>query len=100
MFTVLNGSLLSGMNAVCKSLDALRLEQADEGRTANKASLGEAYQANESENSDNATPKQRDYLRQLLQVQASDEERDLWMPNLETLTRSEASELISRYATR
>lgn len=47
-----------------------------------------------------ASDKQRSYLSQLLQQLDDEEEREKWMANLDTLTKDEASEAISRFAKR
>ena len=90
LFGCLNGALMSSINSACKSLDVLRLEGAQE-------QLGEAYRADSGESTP-VTLRQLEYLKQLLQINAPDEVRDKLMPNLDTLTKSEASELIQQYA--
>ena len=91
LFGCLNGALMSAINVSCKSLDVMRLGDAQE--------LGEAYKADSGESTP-ATLRQLEYLKQLLQVNADEQVRDKWMPNLDTLTKSEASELIQQYATK
>lgn len=97
IFGCLNGSLMSAINSACKTLDALRLEAADNGESA---ALGEAYRARDGEQSQPATEKQRDYLKQLLSTHENQEVADHWMANLDTLTKEEASAAISRFAVR
>jgi hypothetical protein len=97
IFGCLNGALMSAVNSACKTLDALRLEAAE-----NKASggIGEAYKAKGGEEGVLATDKQREYLKQLLQMHPDEEVREHWLSNLDVLTKSEASEAISQFAVR
>ncbi|HWO07260.1 MAG TPA: hypothetical protein VNM40_01595 [Candidatus Paceibacterota bacterium] len=97
IFGCLNGALMSAVNSACKTLDALRLEAAE-----NRASvaLGEAYRARGTDESAPATERQREYLKQLLQTHPDEEVREHWLSNLDVLTKSEASEAISRFAAR
>ena len=77
-----------------KVLDTFRTNAEDPGASV---ALGEAYRADNGE-STMATPRQLEYLKQLLQVNAPDDVREKWLPNLETLEKFEASELIRQYA--
>lgn len=97
LFGCLNGALMSATNSACKTLDVERLKFADK-LASSSAMLGDAYRAKEEDASAPASPRQLEYLKHLLQVNADDEVRNQWEPNLDTLTRAEASELISRYA--
>lgn len=97
IFGCLNGSLMSAINSACKTLDAQRLEAVDNGSSA---ALGEAYRARDGEQSQLATEKQRDYLKQLLSTHENQEVADHWLSNLDVLTKEEASAAISQFANR
>src|SRR3989344_2836792 len=95
-FICLNAAFLSATNNACKVLDSLRLDSMDERISSGKM-LGEAYRAKESDGSDPATDKQRDYLRQLVQINCDDEERERWESQLSEITKSEASKAIESF---
>lgn len=97
IFGCLNGSLMSAINSACKTLDAMRLEAADNGESA---TLGEAYRARYGEQSQPASEKQREYLKHLLSTHEDENVREQWLANLDTLTKEEASSAISRFAAR
>lgn len=97
LFSCLNGSLLSGMNAVCKSLDALRLEKSDEERDADKM-LGEAYRIRDAAAAQEpATDRQKQYLREIASRMDESQAENL-IASLDEMTKSEASSAISRWA--
>lgn len=100
VFGCLNGALMSAVNSACKTFDVERLASENAEHDERKRALGEAYWAKNDEDNAPASPRQVEYLRHLLTANASDEERDALEPNLDTLSRADASELISRYATR
>lgn len=95
IFGCLNGSLMSAVNSACKTLDAQRLDQTD---TRGGNAVGEAYRSTESANSEPATERQLDYLRRLLQTHQDEDTVNHWLANLDSLTKSEASEAIATFA--
>ena len=90
-----NSSVADAFIRSTKVLDTFRINVEESGTGV---ALGEAYRADSGESTP-ATLRQLEYLKQLLQV-ADEEVRDKWMPNLDTLTKSEASQLIQQYATK
>ena len=93
-FICLNASFLSACNNFCKTWDASRLDSMDERKVSPNKMLGEAYQSTESNASDGATPKQIEYLRQLVAVNFDSKERDRWEDQISSFTREDASEAI------
>ncbi|MEK7112582.1 MAG: hypothetical protein AAB875_04600 [Patescibacteria group bacterium] len=87
------------VDAVVKStkvLDTLGIEMAVPAKPY--VPVGEAYQAKPDESSDGATPKQIEYLRQLIALNIfDDEERNRWEDQISSLTREDASEAIQKF---
>lgn len=92
LFGCLNGALMSAINNACKSLDVIRLEGPE--------AVGEAYRLKDAaEASESATPKQIEYLRQLISVNIEDErERESKLSEVEHLSKREASDAIAAFA--
>lgn len=91
LYSCLNGALMSAINSACKTLDVIRLEDA-------QRQPSEAYRAFADEVSEPATEKQQEYLRQLVRVNVQDErERDGWETRIDELTKAEASEAIAQF---
>jgi len=93
--TAINGSLLSAVNNATKILDTLRIGAMDQDREAEKA---EMYRSRSSELSEPASDRQREYLRRLVRENCSEEERERWEGQIDTLTKEEASQAIQTYA--
>ena len=55
------------------------------------------YQVSKPENKDVATPKQVDYLRQLISVNFNEEDRENMEAQLGEMTKSEASDMIASF---
>ena len=96
-FICLNAAFLSAANSACKVLDSLRLDTMDE-KTSTGKMLGEAYRSREGSASENSTEKQRDYLKQLVQINCDEEERERWLSQIGELTKEEASRAIASFA--
>ena len=92
-----NSSVIDAVVRATKGLDALRLGV--ESAVADNASvIGEAYQTRPSEASNEATPKQIEYLRQLVALNIfDDEERNRWEDQISSFTREDASEAIQKF---
>ena len=91
LYSCLNGALMSAINSACKTLDVMRLEDTQERPS-------EAYQAVTVDEYEPATEKQREYLRQLIQVNVHDEnEREGWESRINELTKNEASDAIAQF---
>lgn len=98
LFSILNGSLLSAMNAVCKSLDALRLEKSDEEASTNRM-LGEAYQARDMATASTpASDRQKQYLRSLASSEMEEGAAENFLASIEDMTREEASSAIQQFS--
>jgi len=89
-----NSSVIDAVVRATKGLDALRLGV--ESAVADNASvIGEAYQSTENNAYDSATPKQVEYLRQLVATSIfDDEERNRWEDQISSFSRSDAHEAI------
>ena len=87
LYSSLNGALMSAINSACKTLDVMRLEDA-------QGQPGETYAIAQDETHEPATLKQLDYLKTLL-LGAPNDQRESWMANIDSLTKSEASEAIA-----
>ncbi|OHB02744.1 MAG: hypothetical protein A3F53_02505 [Candidatus Zambryskibacteria bacterium RIFCSPHIGHO2_12_FULL_48_10] len=90
-----NASFLSACNNACKIWDSLRLEAP--ALTGPKG-LGEAYRMPEEGADDLATARQVDYLKQLIQINLDDPEREQRLTEVDQLTKSEASQAIASFA--
>ena len=92
----LNAAFLSACNNACKIWDSLRLEAP--ALTGPKG-LGEAYQVQEEGADDMmATARQVDYLKQLIQINLDDPEREQRLAEVGELTKEEASQAIASFA--
>jgi hypothetical protein len=87
-----NASLVDGIIRSTKILDAFRPDATPH------AWSGADETSSDVEVSDIATPKQVDYLRQLIQLNCEEDEREGWLSQLSELTKEEASQAIQRFA--
>jgi hypothetical protein len=95
-FGLLNGSLMSGINSACKSLDAIRLGEEDERYEADRNSR---YSPSTPEPTAMATEKQIAYARQLIATRVSAEsDQESMLGSISTMTREEISSLIQELA--
>ena len=91
LFGCLNGALMSAINVSCKSLDVMRLGDAQE--------LGEAYRAPQGQETQLASDKQKSYLRELILLNIEDDtEKQQRINALGELTKEEASQQIQMLA--
>lgn len=89
-----NASFLSACNNACKIWDSLRLEAA---ALVGPKGLGEAYRM-PGEGADNmATARQVDYLKQLIQINLDDPEREERLAQVDELTKEEAGQAIAQF---
>lgn len=86
-----NSAISDSVIRATRVLDTVRTNTGESG-------IGEAYRAKESEASDPATDKQREYLRQLIQINVEDDtERERRESQLSELTKQEASRMIESF---
>ena len=90
----INGSFLSACNSATKVLDTLRLEAP---ALTGPQGLGEAYRMPEEGADDMATARQVDFLKQLIQINLDDPEREQRLAEVEGLTKEEASQAIASF---
>src|SRR3989344_5464180 len=95
-----SAALVDSMVKSTKLFNLLDTEVTTTDKAVPETAIGEAYQAKESDSyEDNCTPKQAEYLRQLIQINVEeDSEQDRLISQIDQLTRSEASEMIQNYA--
>jgi hypothetical protein len=87
-----NSSLADAAYRATRVLDTFRNpEETDE------ASLEEAYKIKQSVDSVPATERQQDYLKQLIQENVQDEEREQLLAQLGEMSKEEASEMIATF---
>ena len=91
----INASFLSACNNACKIWDSLRL---DAPAVTGPKGLGEEYRIQEEEVDNMATIRQVDYLKQLIQINLDDPEREQRLAEVEGLTKEEASQAIAQFA--
>lgn len=90
-----NASFLSACNNACKIWDSLRLEAA---ALVGPKGLGEAYRIPEEGADDMmATARQVDYLKQLIQINLDDPEREQRLAEVGELTKEEAGQAIAQF---
>ena len=82
-----NSALSDAVIRATKVLDTFRTKTESDA-------VEEAYK---SDGSEPATDKQRDYLRQLVQINCSEEERERWEDQLSEISKSEASKAIESF---
>ena len=82
-----NSALSDSVIRATKVLDTFRTKSENEATE-------DAYKSDVSEP---ATEKQRDYLRQLVQINCDEDERERWESQLSEITKSEASKAIESF---
>ncbi|MBI2612794.1 hypothetical protein HYW59_03240 [Candidatus Kaiserbacteria bacterium] len=88
-----NSSIADAAIRATKVLDTFRC-----GNETNTVSpIGEAYRAKEDEESAPATDRQKSYLRELIQINLDEDEREKWESQLGELTKQEASRMIASF---
>ena len=91
-----NGALMSAMNSACKVLDAMRANT-EERHPAGSTGSSDAYPARESNSFEMATPRQLEYLKQLVEINCTESEQEKWAQQLEQLTKDDASQAIESF---
>jgi len=85
IFGCLNGAMMSAVNSACKTLDSLRLQEAEKLPATAKDIVDEQI-----------TDKQQSLLSELIYDRIQNEgEREKWLSQMQTLTKADAGELIS-----
>jgi hypothetical protein len=93
-----NGSLVDAIVRSTKIQDMFRPDAIPHPWTNASPVPTSTYKVPDDEESDIATPKQVDYLRQLIQINVGDEdEREGMESQLSELTKSEASDMIKSF---
>ncbi len=93
-----NAALIDAVVRSTKILDVFRPDAVQHPWTEASPAPSNTYKVQEGEASDIATPKQIDYLRQLIQINVEgDDEREGMESQLSELTRSEASKMIESF---
>ena len=99
IFGCMNGSLMSAINSACKTLDAIRLGDADERYVSDKgAGMRNTYGARESYAPEPITDRQRQYLSQLASMNLAENDCEQFVASIDEMTKSEASEAIARWS--
>jgi hypothetical protein len=95
IYSAFNSSIVDAVVRSTKVLDTFRgVSEIDDARKA----LDDVYYARGSEESESATEKQRNYLRQLIGQNVSDEdEREQQLSQVDELTKQEASVMIEAF---
>lgn len=97
LYGCINGALMSAINAGCKTLDVIRLEDAYM-QGAKSTEPVEAHR--DSEGGEGITAKQKGLLTSLIFQQVGDEdERERRLQEVESCSRTDASELIKSFLT-
>lgn len=86
---------MSAVNSACKTLDVLRLDTEDANAESDKTAMYRGtYGPRETEL---ATDKQKNYLRELINLNCEEADREHWESQIDDLTKEEASEAIQRF---
>ena len=92
-----NASLVDAVVRSTKIQDSFRPDATPHPWTEANSASPSAYKASEQDSSDIATPKQVEYLRQLIQINCEEEERENMEAQLGELTKQEASKMIESF---
>lgn len=93
-----NAALIDAVVRSTKILDVFRPDAVPHPWSETKPALSNTYKVQEEEEPDIATPKQIDYIRQLIQINVGEEdEREGMESQLSELTKTEASKMIESF---
>jgi len=96
LYGCLNGALMSAVNSACKSLDVLRLQDVQERPSPVPSTGGYLPKSAEDAGNEQITTKQQSLLSELIYDRIQNEgEREKWLSQMQTLSKSDAGELIS-----